>query len=746
MMKLAALRKHIAKVLTVTLLLTQQGPFVSEALASAIISVPQTGTPVGPGVGAAGSAVGSLSPVTLNGLEVRSPGLGRLSATLPGVSNLQPAVSPSLISGTVLQAGRSLPNTVSQNPAVTPTAVSPVLPASTIRGAARRSHPETPLSPAQRAIPEVGPGQKISGIGDDQPLSGAQVDTEHAEKVLKTVERFALSSAEQGLASLEAKAADEPDLGWDSIPAVPKEAPRTVAEASLEVPADAKFTPSPKNWEGEIIYSVMLDRFGRSKDHKSWGDPKLATTRHGGNIKGLLERLDYIQGLGVTTLLVNPLYMSLPAAYHNYWPIHFMAVDPSLGTMADFQQLVSEAHKRGMRIVLDVVFNHIGPLIEYEGGWKFGPSPKKIKGWKYGLQPTELKDENHYHRRGSIDDWHNEEQMKYGDFPGGLNHLATERPATQDILLKIAKWWMKETDVDGFRLDTYPHVAPSFWTRFFKEIREYGAKLGKDNFLILGEIYHGDPNAIKPELGSGRLDAAFNYPNYFTDNDALHGKGPTRWLENGFNFVRGAMGGMMKRLVRFMDNQDKPRFLNDGQPLGVAKVALAFTLFSMGIPFIFYGTEQAFRQMPGMEKLGMDGFREDMFPGGKFKPSGKDDNFDTQAPLYQAVRAFAEARKAHPALSLGDQFIRWSDPNGPGIFAFSRIHEGKEVVVVMNTSGEARNAEMWVDGGLTPAGTGLSDALDAGYAIKAHAAQGGGAKVFVEVPAHGVRVLVRAAK
>jgi alpha-amylase len=531
-------------------------------------------------------------------------------------------------------------------------------------------------------------------------------------------------------------------MGWKDIPAVPAEAPKTVAEVSLDIPAGAHYTPSPKNWLQEIFYSVILDRFARAKPYRTWGDTAAANTRHGGNIRGLIDRLPYLLELGVTTILINPLYLNPPAAYHGYAPAHFMAVDPSLGTMADFKELVAKGHMLGMRFILDTVTNHTGPVIEYEDGWKFSDVVKKIKRWVYPVGPAELRDENNFHRRGSIEDWNNPDQIRNGDYPGGLNQLATERPETQDILIKIVKWWLKETDVDGFRLDAYLHVSPSLWPRLFQEVREFAAKLGKDNFLLLGEVLHGDPAVVKPELASGLLDAAYNYPSYFWDEEALHGDAPTSVLERSFNDLRAAFGDLVQRLVRFLDNHDMPRFLRGKDPAGVLRVALAYTMFSMGIPYFLYGTEQALSQFEA--DYGADGSREDMFPEGRFRNAGgQADYFNTESPMYRHMAALAALRKAHPALSLGEQYIRWSDPHGPGIFAFSRIHEGEEVLVVLNTAGEERSAQMPVDGSVSPPGTELADALEPGYAIAAVSRTEGGSQVTVAIPPHGVRVLVR---
>ncbi|MFA6030586.1 MAG: alpha-amylase family glycosyl hydrolase [Elusimicrobiota bacterium] len=975
-------RRWLLALLPAALLAFQQGVFVSGASAQQNVSQGQTGVNAGTGVQ---GAVGTVPSVQLGNLPVNTAA-PLMGSVLPSVG-----AHPNVIEG-MSRAAKSVPagntpfvlypvDVQKQSIHDVPAASLPRVAAS-VTSDASKVFGET----AKGAAKSVGQGQsKTSAIPDVGP-AGSVADAPAAQ----TPEPSGVSGVIHGASGVVEKLQDpfdtrndhpstpakkkgkrvvsgKDEVGWADMPEEPAEAPSSLADVSLEVPAGAKYTPSPEDWRDGIIYSLVIDRFGRAAPYMTWGDPADGRTRHGGNIRGLIERLDYLQNLGVQHILINPVTMSPPAGYHQYWPVHFMAVDPQIGTMADFKELVAEAHKRGMTVILDWIANHAGPVLEYEGGYKFG-APKPIKKMNYPIKPVELQDRKgssnwfdemlggpakrvaesnwlllqsipgikglkvergrhyfvngdqwgirleaagdadiqvirealkpylhsgaaisvycngfllyalydgnesdasrqpdprmerhqkpkglldalrgglakrfaaangealrkipgvtaaeavkdylwiideqewgfridiardadlrevvkalepyrydgvpiavfrsvedgpllqyamsgggqnthlhpeaeeppnpvnqHFHRRGSIDDWNNHEQVMNGDFPGGLNQLATENPSTQDILLTVAKWWMKETDIDGYRLDTYMHVNPAFWSRFFKEVREYAGKLGKKNFLILGELYHGDPNALKPELGNGRLDAAYNYPAYFWDEAALHGQAPTSILEQSFRQIGAALGRGINYLVRFLDNQDKPRFLRPNDPVGILKVALAYTLMTVGIPYVYYGTEHAFRQNPGVD-LGMDGYREDMFPEGKFKtPSSKGDNFDPKDPVYQHLRAMADIRKAHPALRRGEQFVRWSDPNGPGIFAFSRILGDEEVVVVLNTADAARSAEMWVDAKLTPPGTELVDAMNPGNDYRSYA-KDGGSKLYVNIPPHGVRILVR---
>lgn len=536
---------------------------------------------------------------------------------------------------------------------------------------------------------------------------------------------------------------------------LPSDAPESITQADLKPEPGRAYTASPDDWRDQTLYSVMLDRFAKSAKGRPLGDPKNGLSRHGGDLAGATEKLDYLKSMGVTTLLVSPVTMSIPEAYHGYAPIHFLAVDPRLGTMDDFKKLVSEAHKRGMRVVVDWVLNHTGPVFEYkgDGGWSGmqGP-PKEIGERELPLWPQELNDENAFTRRGVIKDWNDNVQATHGDFPPNYRHIASDREDTGDVMIRAASWWLKETDVDGLRLDAIKHIAPGFLPRFVREVKGYAASLGKKNFLMLGENSSGIDEELIPFIKDAGLDSLYDYPAYRRDNYALHGHGATIELDWSMSKTKYAFGQAAAKLVRFIDLHDVYRFLRDGEPLGKLHVALSFLLLSMGIPLIYYGTEQAFRQKNG--NLGSESSyspadpenREDMFADGQFKSeSSAGDKFDETSPTFKLVQKLNALRAKYPALRRGQQYPRWSDPNGPGIYAFSRIESGQEVLVVMNTADEARSAEMWVDADISPAGTPFVDALDGATTAVSFASPMGGSRVSVSVPPNGVRVFVKLA-
>ena len=537
--------------------------------------------------------------------------------------------------------------------------------------------------------------------------------------------------------------------GSDELPP-PSDAVDSLAQAPLDVDHARVYLESPSDWRDETLYSILFDRFNKSVNGKPFGDPKDGVSRHGGNIRGLIEKLDYIKASGVTTILLSPVAMSIPEAYHGYAPVHFLAVDPHLGTMADFKELVAKAQRKGLRVVLDWVINHSGPVFEYADSktqWIGDHKPGPIE-WTRTLKPIEFSEDD-FSRERVITDWNDPAQTTKGDFPPNYRHFATDRPQTQAKLIHIAQWWIKETGIDGLRLDAVRHMAPGFLPRFSNEIRAYAAKLGKNNFLLLGENSTGLDDELKPFLVNGSLDTLYHYPAFRRENAALHGKAPTRALEDSRRTTQVALGDASDRLVRFINLHDTYRFLLSDTPSELLKTALAYMMTTAGIPLVYYGTEQAFRQLHG--RLTPEGNdlpadpqnREDMFASGRYKSeTSAGDKFDVSSASFRFLRTLADLRKAYPALTRGTQYERWSDPNGPGIYAFSRIHEGREVLVVLNTARETHSAEMRMDNDLTPVGVLLEDALNAGYAVATYAADGG-SRVFVEVPAYGVRVLIR---
>jgi len=558
------------------------------------------------------------------------------------------------------------------------------------------------------------------------------------------------ASSEEGLAPRDVAVLRK---AWQAAHALVEDvpgAPETLAEAPITAEPQRAYTASPEDWRDELLHFMLLDRFARGAVARTHGDPKLGNSRHGGNLRGVIEQLDYLKNSGVTTLLLSPVNQNQADSYHGYAPVHLMAIDPHLGTMADFKELVDEAHKRGLKVVLDWVLNHSGPVFEYKEGsqWRgLEGQPKEIGEWTETLKPNDLKDPKHFTRRGVIDNWSDHSQATNGDFPPNYRHYASEKKETADALIHIAKWWIQETDLDGFRVDAVRHIAPGFVPVFAKAVKEYAASIGKNNFFLVGENSTGVDADLVPHLTTDGMDSAFSYPAYRRETYALHGKAPTRALEDSIHRTNQALGPLAGKLLRFIDNHDVYRFLRLGEPEAQLRVALAYLLFSIGIPMTYYGTEQGFRQDTArLDPEGPDHpadprNREDQFADGAFKSESSAGNkFDEGNPVYQWLAKLAGVRKEYAALRRGEQWVRWSDPSGSGLFAFSRIHDGKEVVVALNLGTNAVLETMWVDTNINPSGSVFTDALDSSYRVTSSP------QISVSVPPLSVRVLVRDAK
>jgi len=301
--------------------------------------------------------------------------------------------------------------------------------------------------------------------------------------------------------------------------------------------------------EDEVIYFLLPDRFangdpandrgGLEGDRLATGyDPTDPGFYHGGDLKGLTGRLDYLQGLGVTALWIAPPFVNKPvqgppgresAAYHGYWITDFTRIDPHFGTDNDFRDLVEAAHARGIKVYLDIVINHTADVIRYrecpdndcDYRWK-GDYPYQRRG---GLQgeainpgfsgepgsdfstlehpdyaytpyvpageetvkvPAWLNDPIYYHNRGNSA-WYSEARLD-GDF-AGLDDLFTEHPRVVEGFIDIYGAWIEEYGIDGFRIDTARHVNPEFWQAFVPAIMEKARARGVPNFHIFGETY-----------------------------------------------------------------------------------------------------------------------------------------------------------------------------------------------------------------------------------------------------------------
>jgi len=469
--------------------------------------------------------------------------------------------------------------------------------------------------------------------------------------------------------------------------------------------------PSPADWGRATIYHLMLDRFcdgdpGNNRLHYAGYARSLAEGAHGGDLVGLRSRLDYIRAMGFSAIWISPVMQNWEA-YHGFEVCNFLEVDRRLGTMADLRAVADGCHERGMALILDMPLQHMaGALLRYGDdrgrfttaghpvSFAFGPDAAVPLPLPVFFRDTTSAEHprrtfGRFHRYGTLgrydDQGAPESEAELGDL-FGLSDLDTERPAVRAAMIRIAQYWIAQADVDGFRLDAVKHAEADFWRTFCPAVRDFAAGLGKQRFLLFGEVLEGDPARIAPYLrgdGAAGLDGAEDYPWYFALRGVLGG-GSTAALEAAEARARSSLPGA--RRITFLDNHDQPRVL---QVLGGRRapgperlrVALALLLLGPGLPAVYYGTEQGFDG--GRDHRN----REDMFHNPEWAgdaASEGQDSFNPVHPIYRHIRRLHQLRERHPALAAGEMVPRWHDDGTRGVYVFSRLLGGEEVLVAVN--------------------------------------------------------------
>lgn len=427
----------------------------------------------------------------------------------------------------------------------------------------------------------------------------------------------------------------------------------TTAPAAKPLPLDMG-----RQWSDEVIYFPLTDRFHNGDSSNDIGlhpeDPK---GFHGGDLKGLTDKLDYIKDLGATTLWLAPIQQNTYEAqfgdyhaygFHGYWINDHEKVEPRQGTKEDAINLVKTAHEKGMRVVLDTVLNHTGP------DHPFVKDPTKHD-W--------------FHHEGGIYNWDDQHQLENGEL-GGLPDLNQSNPECYQYLLNNTAGWVKDLGVDGVRLDAIKHVSADFWSKFVPDLK---AKVDNPNLFVLGEVLHGDPNYVAPYQKAG-IDYVFDIPLYYTMRDVFGGDAPASKL--GDRLAEDHAYQDPSKLVTLLDNHDFPRFMHTAKGTGderVERLELATTFLATvrGIPSVYYGTEVA------ME-------------GGDDPDNRADMQFDRKPEVRQYFTKVMGIRANSEPLKRGEQLEMWKDDK---VYAFARRTEKEEAVCVFNNGNdtETRN-------------------------------------------------------
>ena len=381
--------------------------------------------------------------------------------------------------------------------------------------------------------------------------------------------------------------------------------------------------------EDEVVYFLLPDRFENGDPSNDRGgldgsrlvtgfDPTAAGFYHGGDLKGLGSRLDYIQSLGATAIWLGPIYTNKPvqgeaghesAGYHGYWVTDFTHVDPHFGSDADLRNVVASAHERGLKVYLDIITNHTADVIAYRecpasacpyrshadypytrhGGLQgesinegfrgdeaayqtaenfskltrpdYAYTPYVPAGQEHVKVPDWLNDPIYYHNRGNTT--FAGESLTFGDF-SGLDDLMTENPRVVQGFIDIYGGWIERLGPDGFRIDTARHVNPQFWQQFVPAMLQRARAAGIPNFHIFGEINTGavDPAALAVHTRVDRLPAVLDFAFAAAVRETVAGSTGTELLARLFAGDALYEGGEQAalRLPTFVSNHDEGRF------------------------------------------------------------------------------------------------------------------------------------------------------------------------------------------
>jgi alpha-amylase len=574
----------------------------------------------------------------------------------------------------------------------------------------------------------------------------------------------------------------------------------------VQVPEDGEqpaLATHVQDWRDEVIYQVIVDRFNDGDVNNDFNVESGDLNQYqGGDWKGIEDNLGYLQTLGVTTLWISPIIQNVDsdadiAGYHGYWQQDLTKLNSHFGDLAALRSMVAAAHDRGMKIILDIVCNHMGqvffydinkngrpddyvndsnqpgdPIVqisEYDPPWQPGgvlsfsqegtsgrapilffddPSINRVV-----PQPGILGTAGAYHGFGHIENFNDVAQRTLGDFTGGLKDLATELPEVRATLIDSFARWVEQVDFDGYRIDTIKHVESDFWNVFAGDTRARLAAENKTDFLMFGEAFDGDDQLVGSYTMPGMLDSVFDFPQHFTvfanvfENayDASQAQGTDQiqalWEQKPINYgTQPQPGGIglppYKAIVNFIDNHDVPRFLfaSDGD-VAALRNSLTLIFTEDGIPCVYYGTEQEFSG--GNDPAN----REVLWTTG----------FPTDGDTFTHIQKVAGLRQAYVALRRADTKVVWSSSHvaqesDAGIFAFERsggdAGPGPYALVVLNTSdfktSSTSNGSAIMQTSVAP-GTTLVDVLDPTHATYSVTSAG---QLQVNVPAQSAMILV----
>lgn len=435
----------------------------------------------------------------------------------------------------------------------------------------------------------------------------------------------------------------------------------------------------------ETLYFIVVDRFNDGDPDNSAGpnedlyDPDRQDWGKywGGDLQGIIDKLDYLKGMGVTAIWLTPLFEQVEklfyekqAAIHGYWTKDFKRINPRYIASDDnpslfqtqetvFDRLIAELHKRGMKMILDIVCNHSSPDA---GG---------IKGRLYddGVLIADFNnDANHwYHHYGEVTDWDDEWQVQNCEL-AGLASFNENNSDYRNYIKSAIKLWL-DRGVDALRIDTVKHMPIWFWQEFNADIQAH-----KPDVFIFGEWIYSSPSddrSVEFANKSGMTILDFGLCMAIRQGLGLYHEGGFHLIQEIFDQDHRYRAAT--ELVTFIDNHDMHRFQTLNPDPEVLRLATVLIMTARGIPCLYYGTEQYLH----------DDTNGDQNPYGNNDPYNRPmmDRWDTDAVLYRDVRLLSGLRRLNPSVSMGSLWQKYLTPD---IYCYVRRYRDSRCFVAMN--------------------------------------------------------------
>ncbi|KAF3389655.1 Alpha-amylase A type-3 [Penicillium rolfsii] len=431
---------------------------------------------------------------------------------------------------------------------------------------------------------------------------------------------------------------------------------------------------TPAQWRSQSIYFMLTDRFARTDGSTTAACNTGDRAYCGGTWQGIIDKLDYIQGMGFTAIWITPVTGQLTGdtgdgtAYHGYWQQDIHSLNSNYGTASDLKSLASALHDRGMYLMVDVVANHLG----YKGA---GTNVD------YGIFDT-FNSKDHFHSYCEITDYSNQTNVEdcwLGDTIVSLPDLNTESETVQNIWYNwvgslvsnysskqpnngftMNLWLTVNDEVDGLRIDTVKHVQKGFWPGYNRAAGVY----------CVGEVFDGDAAYTCPYQEV--MDGLLNYPMYYPLLRAFQStSGSMSDLYEMINTVKSTCSDSTL-LGTFVENHDNPRFASYTNDMSLAKNAAAFTIMADGIPIIYAGQEQHYSG--GSDPAN----REAVWLSG----------YSTESELYKLI-AKANAIRSH-AINESDSYITYKNfpiYQNANTLAMRKGHDGTQTITILSNLG-----------------------------------------------------------